>query len=50
MKRLFKSIQLLFAVRGNIGMGRAFKELDKSGILGENVPYSVLAYFSRDGV
>lgn len=35
--------------KSRIIIGRAFQRLDKSKILGENVPYSVLSYFSKDG-
>ena len=36
--------------KSRIIIGRAFQKLDKSKLLGENVPYTVLEHFSKDGV
>lgn len=58
MRDLIKSLKVLFS-RGNkalylrrktkVIIGRAFQRLDKSIILGDNVPYSVLSHFSQYG-
>ena len=52
LRTLFnKSKKALYLRRkSKIIIGRAFRNLDKSSFLGENVPYSVLAHFSKDGV
>lgn len=34
--------------RSKVILGRAFQKLDKSTVLGDNVPASVLAHFSRE--
>ena len=59
MKNFIKNMRLLLRAsnktlylrrKSRIIIGRAFQKLDKSKFLGENVPYTVLAHFSKDGV
>ncbi len=58
MKTILQSIKSLFRARNKgvfvkrkskIIIGRALQELDKFEILGDNVPYAVLAHFTKKG-